>query len=130
MATCDMGFEHEEVIAAEPEPVIMEADPGPNEHDVEIAAIEAEASIEREKIWTEQAGLELQGEVAQLRGELAGMREVLDRLSPPEPEPEPVVIPIPDPGPVEEPEAVPGPPEVPEIKDSGGNKAGMWAGYR
>ena len=113
MAQCDLGYEHEgEPVPAEPEaePVVVE--PGPNENDVKIAEIEAAAGIEREKIWTEQRGLELESEVGELRGELRGMREALDRLAPPEPEaaPEPVVLPVPEPAPAPEPEAA-APPE-------------------
>jgi hypothetical protein len=129
MATCDMGYDHAEVIAEpEPEPVVVEA--GPNENDVAIAEIEAAASVEREKIYTEQRGLELEGEVERLRGELHGMRTVLETLAPPEPEPdpEPVVVPMPEPEPIAEPVA--GPPET--VKSGGGGKKGdgWWGNYR
>lgn len=130
MATCDMGYEHSEGQAvADPEPAPVVVDQGPNEHDVEIAEIEANASIERERIWTEQQELALQAENESLRGELRGIREILDRLQPPEPDPpsEPVVVPMPEPEPVIE--DAPPPPEgdkSPTEKSAGG----WWDGYR
>ena len=129
MAVCDMGHEHSEP-ASEPAPVAVEADPGPNENDVRIAEIDAAASIEREKLYTEQRGMELEADVQSLRGELRGMREVLDRLAPPEPEPivpEPVMMPVPDPEPEPGPAA---PPETEPRKDAGNKGGGWWGGYR
>lgn len=99
MATCDMGYEHSDPVP-EPEPVPVIAEPGPNENDVKIAEIEADARVETEKLWTGQRAQELESEVSALRGELRGMREVLDQFAPPEPVPaEPVVIPVPEPAP-------------------------------
>jgi hypothetical protein len=111
MATCDMGYDHDDVVP-EPEPVIVPVDPGPNENDVKIAEIEAGARIETERIWTEQQELALAAENESLRGELRGIRETLDRLTPSEPDPAPApeIIPVPEPGPV--PEPVPAPPEA------------------
>lgn len=128
MATCDMGYEHEEVVTPEPEAAPVVVEPGPNENDVKIAEIEAEARIETERIWTEQQELALAAENESLRGELRGIRETLDRLSPPEPEPEPepVVVPMPEPEP--EPEAVPAPPES-ESKPKANKKPGYWDNY-
>lgn len=132
MATCDLGYEHDETAepaaAAEP-PVIV--DPGPNENDVKIAEIEAAAGIEREKIWTEQQELALAAENESLRGELRGIRETLDRLVAPEPEPGPAEPPAPAPV-VVEPDPEPGPASPPETdKPSGGKKSGGWFdGYR
>ena len=103
MATCDMGYEHDEPVPAEapaPEPVVVES--GPNENDVKIAEIEAAASVEREKIWTEQQELALAAENESLRGEIRGIREVLDRLAPPEPEPAVVPIQVNDDAPAED----------------------------
>lgn len=95
-STC--GLTHEDA-APEEIPVPVPVENGPNENDVKIAEIEAKASIEREKIWTEQQEMALQAQNEELRGEIRGMREVLDRLVPsePEPEPEPVVVPVPSP---------------------------------
>lgn len=130
MATCDMGYEHTDpapVVDASPAPVVV--DQGPNEHDVEIAQIEAAASVEREKIYAQEADQELVAENERLRGKIAGMEEILARLAPPEPDPapEPVVVPMPDPEPA--PEDVPPPPEgdKPKSESSGG---GWWDGYR
>jgi hypothetical protein len=108
-ATC--GLEHEDAITeAAPEPVVV--DPGPNEHDVEIAAIQADTAVKVAKIETEQRDDDLRAEVEELRGEMRGMREVLDRLAPPAAaEPEPVVVPVPEPAPAPEPEAAT-PPEA------------------
>jgi hypothetical protein len=98
---------HEEPLpAAGPEPIVT--DSGPNEHDVEIAAIEADTAVKVAKIETEQRDDDLRAEVEELRGEMRGMREVLDRLAPPAPaEPEPIVVPVPEPAPAPEPEAAP-----------------------
>jgi hypothetical protein len=115
MATCDLGYEHEDAVA-EPEAVVIEADPGPNENDVKIAEIEAEARVETERIYAEEHDQDLAGEVERLRGEVDGMRTVLATLAPPEPaEPEPVVVPVPEPEPVTE-EAAAAPPETDEAK--------------
>lgn len=121
----ECGLAHD---AAEVEPAIVPVpvDPGPNENDVKIAEIEAAASIEREKIWTEQRALDLEGEVERQRGEIAGMREVLDRLVPEEPaEPEPIVIPVPDPEPVAE--AAPAPEPAPAEKHRAPAKKGIFS---
>lgn len=121
----ECGLAHD---AAEVEPAIVPVpvDPGPNENDVKIAEIEAAASIEREKIWTEQRALDLEGEVERQRGEIAGMREVLDRLVPEEPaEPEPIVIPVPDPEPVAE--AAPAPEAAPAEKHRAPAKKGIFS---
>ena len=96
MATCDMGYEHDEPVPAEApaEPVVVES--GTSDNDVRIAEIEAQASVEREKIWTDAQEAALAAENESLRGELRGIREVLDRLVPPETEAEtePAVVPI------------------------------------
>jgi hypothetical protein len=129
MANCDLGFEHDDVPVTEPEPDPVIVEPGPNENDVKIAEIEAGASIEREKIYTEQRGLELEGEVQRLRGEIEGMRTVLETIArpEPEPEPEPVVIPVPDAGPP--PDGPPPPPDNPPASGSK-KKDGYWGNYR
>lgn len=125
MATCDMGYDHAD--AAPPaEPEVVVADPGPNENDVRIAEIEAEARIEAERIWTEQQELALQAQNEELRGELRGMREVLDRLVPPEPaEPEPVVVETAV-TPAEPEEEASAPPEVGGDKKSAGSRKGFF----
>ena len=127
MGTCDMGYDHDDPAPApEPEADLVIIDQGPNENDVKIAEIEAAASVEREKIWTEQRGADLEQTVAELRGELTGMREVLDRLQPPEPpEPDPVVLPLPDP-PAPAPEPAPAPPPAAEPKASSKKSSGWW----
>jgi hypothetical protein len=117
MATCDMGYDHDEPVA-EPEPVVVPVDPGPNENDVKIAEIEAAASIKREEIWTEQQALSLEANTEELRGEIRGMREVLDRLVPPAPEPEPIVLPVPEPEPAPAEESVAPPIETAPKKET------------
>lgn len=112
----ECGTEHE---AAAPEvvPVPVPVDPGPNDNDVRIAEIEAAASIEREKLWNEQEKVELLAEVERQRGEISGMKEILDRLVPPVPEePEPTVIEVPPAAPVEEEGSVPDAPKPPTTK--------------
>jgi hypothetical protein len=126
MATCDMGYDHEETaVIPDAEPVVV--DPGPNENDVRIAEIQAAAQIESEKIWTEQQELALAAENESLRGELRGIRETLATLMPaePEPEPEPVVIPVPAAGPAED---VPGPPPTSAPKQEK-KSSGWWDNY-
>lgn len=128
MATCDMGYDHEETaVIPDPEPVVV--NPGPNENDVKIAEIEAEASIERERIWTEQQENELAQQNESLRGELRGIRETLATLIPPAPEipDEPVVVPVPAAGP-EEPVGAP-PETAPPIKSSK-STSGWWDDYK
>lgn len=128
MPTCDLGFEHQE---PEPEIIPVPVDSGPNENDVLIAEIEAAASIEREKIWTDQQALALEADREALRGELRGMREVLDRIAPPAPDPaeappapEPVIITQADDA---GPEAVAPPPDVEKKTQKKGS--GYWDGY-
>lgn len=129
MAVCDLGYDHPEpVIEADDDPAPVVVNPGPNENDVAIAQIEAAASIEREKIWTEQQALALEADREELRGELRGMREVLDRLAPPAPEaaaPPAVPVPVPVQPEPEETAAVPETGTRPPKKDSGG----FWNGY-
>lgn len=130
MHSCpDCGLAHDEpIIEAPAEQIITE--PPTSDNDVKIAKIEAEASVEREKIWTEQRGLDLEHEVGELRGELRGMREVLDRVAPepgPEPEPVPVVVEPPAPGP--EPE-VPLPPPAPGPGPEAKKQRGWWDDYK
>lgn len=129
MAVCDLGYDHSEPASdPEPAPAAVVVEPGPNENDVAIAEIEAAASIERERIWTEQQALALEADREELRGELRGMREVLDRLAPPAPDPAPAPAAVPVPAAVREPEAVDAPPETApaRAKKSGG---GFWDGY-
>ena len=96
----ECGLAHEDATpVAEPEPVVVET--GPNENDVEIAAIEAETAVKVAKIEADAVDDDLRAEVENLRGEMRGMREMLERLAPPEPEPEPVVVPVPEPAPAE-----------------------------
>lgn len=127
MATCDMGYDHEETaVIPDAEPVVV--NPGPNENDVKIAEIDAAASIERERIWTEQQELALAAENESLRGELRGIREMMATLMPSEPEnaDEPVVVQVPAAGP-EEPVAAPPETEPPKRESK---SAGMWDSYR
>lgn len=120
-----MGYEHEE---PEPEVIPVPVDSGPNENDVRIAEIEAAASIKREQIWTEQQALALEAEREELRGEIRGMREVLDRLVPPAPDPdstpaEPVIVTPP----ADIPEEVPAPADIEKKAPKKGG--GYWDGY-
>lgn len=126
MHSCpECGLDHEGAVA-EPEPVVVEAAPGPNENDVKIAEIEAAAEVETARIAADAVEDDLRAEVEQLRGEVRGMREVMDRLVPePQPEPEPVVIDTPPPAP--EPEAVAPPAETePKTKAAPERKRGFF----
>jgi len=130
MPTCDMGYAHDLEAAAEPVEVPVPVETGPNEHDVEIAAIEAEASVTREEIRAGVDVAEQETRIGALEGELRGVRETLDRLAPPAPEPEaePVVTVVPDPpAPVETgPAAPPETPPPPKQKKS----TGWWDAYQ
>lgn len=113
---------------SEPAPVVVES--GPNEHDVEIAEIQAGAQVETAKIYAAEDDAELRAEVERLRGQVTGMQSVLDRIAPPEPEPEPE----PEPAPVvvespAEPEGTPPPPETGGTKAGKANGGGFWDRY-
>lgn len=128
MATCDLGYDHEDPAPAIPEPVVVP--PPTSDNDVRIAEIQAEAEVELAEVraTTEIAEAEVMN--ARLEGRLRGIEETLDRLAPPEPpEAEPVVVPIaPPPPPVAEESASPVPDVVSPRK--GKDNSGWWAGYR
>jgi|ERR1700722_1555412 len=105
---CDHGIQ-----APEAEPVIIAPDPGPNDNDVKIAEIQAATEVAIQGQITERAAFDAETEMESLRGEMRGMREVLDRLVPPEPAPVPVPVPVPEPAPAE---PVAAPPETDEPK--------------
>lgn len=124
MATCDMGYDHGEP-AAEPPPPVVEV-PGTSENDVEIAKVHADAQVKTEKIWADQRDEELVARVAELEGQLTGMREALAAVAPPPPGPEPVIIPAPEPEPEPEPELPPADKSTPpEPKKQGSNIFGF-----
>ncbi len=113
----DCGLGHEPAIVEEP--VVVDVEPAADAA-VQIAAIEADrdVTIARVHAKTEEAWQE--SRVAELEGRLAGMAETLERLTPPEPEPVPVVIaepPAPEPI-VAEPVAEPPPVAEPAGKPS------------
>jgi hypothetical protein len=128
MPICDQGFEH---AAPEPEVIPVPVDSGPNENSVAIAEIEAAASIQREKLYNAGRDADLVLEVERQRGEITGMREILDRIAPPAPDPDEIPASVPvvvTPGPVGEmPEEVAAPADVEKKapKESGG----YWSGY-
>lgn len=128
MATCDLGYDHEDP-APEPEPVVVETAPGTSENDVAIAEINAATEVrlaqeatKREESWNESR-------VAELEGRVRGMQEVLDRLVPPEPAPEPEPEPVPVPVPVEPEDGTPAPPETKPEKSAGKSGGGWWGSY-
>lgn len=132
MHTCpDCGLAHETPIVApvaEPAPVVVEPAAGPNDNDVRIAEVTGATEIELAKIAAEQRALDLEEELARVKGERDGMRETLDALQPPVPEP--VVVPAPAPPPAPEPVPdVPLPPVTPIAKESK-KRRGWWDGYR
>lgn len=92
----DCGIEHEA-----PEPVVIEeaVDVEPvAEANVEIARIEADRDIKVAKIERGMMADEMEIRLAEVEGNLRGMREVLDALvNPPAPEPAPIVIEEPEP---------------------------------
>jgi hypothetical protein len=106
--TCaECGLEHEgaAIEVAEPQAEVV-VESGPNENDVKIAEVEAAAQVETAKIHAAEGDEEMRAELERLRGEMSGMREILDRLAPPEPEPEATVVVADPPAPEPEPEPV------------------------
>lgn len=98
----ECGIEHE---APEPEVVVEEAvDLEPvAEADVRVAEINADRDIKIAKIERGGAEDEMAVRLAEVEGNLMGMREVLDALmNPPQPEAAPVIIEEPAPAPEEE----------------------------
>lgn len=53
---------------------VIEAPPGPNENDVAIAKIEADARVKTEQLYAESRDQDLAAELERVRGELAGLR--------------------------------------------------------
>jgi len=124
MATCDLGYSHED---DPPAPVIIEQPPPvTSDNDVRIAEVEAEARVESDRIYAGARDVELVAEVERLRGKLAGMETVLATLAPADPAPAPAPAPAPIPVPV--PEPVTAPPEI-TPKQEGKKKSSMWDGY-
>jgi hypothetical protein len=102
MALCpECGLDHHPE-QHEPEPVVIDA--GPNDQAVKIAKIEAKASLEREKLYTEQEKARLDSEIAALRAENEALRNPVASevtIVAPETEPEPVVEVVGEPEPPE-----------------------------
>ncbi|MEU9022332.1 hypothetical protein [Actinomadura sp. NPDC048394] len=99
--------------------------------DVQVAEIEAARDVELARIDVEREEVWQEGRVARLEGELAGIRETLDKLTQPpaEPEPDPVVVEAPpEPAPEPEPAAAPAPAPEPE-QPKGKKKPGFWGPY-
>ena len=93
--------------------------------DVRVAEIEAEAAVELAKINAKvEAGWQ-EARVAELEGQVSGMREIIDRLAappePPEPEPAPAPAEPADDGP-------PPPAETTESKPAPEKKSKGWWG--
>jgi hypothetical protein len=130
---CGLGHESAaaELAAAEPAPVVVEP-AGPNENDVKIAEVNAAADVELATISAESRNADLEEENARLRGELAGMKDTLATLAPPEPAPAPPPVPVqlPEPAPAAL-DVAPPPPVSPAPEGKKGGKAtGWWDGYR
>ncbi len=112
----------------EPEAVEAEAVETVADAEVEIAKIQADTEVKLAKEATKREEMWQESRVAELEGEMKGMREILDKLMPePEPEPEPAPAPIV----VPEPEAAPAvePPPVAEEKPNAGKRksGGMFS---
>lgn len=96
---------------------------------VEIAEIEATRDVKLAQIsaGTEEAWRDAR--IAELEGQMRGMREMLDRLTPPAPEPDPEPVPVvvtePEPEPVPVGTA-PEPPPVVEPVTTKTKKASPW----
>lgn len=132
MTVCpDCGLDHHpeaieaaaEVEAAE---VIADGVEGAAQHearaDVEVAKVEAERDVEMARINAKvEAGWQ-EARVAELEGQVSGMREIIDRLTAPPPAPEPAPAPAVEPAGDEPPapEDKPAPPVPPK------KKSGWW----
>lgn len=113
---------------AETEPAVaeVEAVEVAADADVEIARIQADTEVKLAKEATKREELWQESRVAELEGQMRGMREMLEKLIPePEPEPEPAPVVITDP----EPEApiVDAPPAVEQPTRAGKKKGGMFS---
>ena len=128
----DCGLDHhpsEEVPEVQAAEVIADGAEGAAEHeakaDVRVAEIEAGAAVELAKINAKvEAGWQ-EARVAELEGQVTGMREIIERLTaPPEPPAEPPAAP-----PVEVIDDGPPPPdENPAPPKAAGKKSkGWWA---
>jgi hypothetical protein len=118
--TC--GLEH-----AVDEPIVAEV--AVTEATVKIAEIEAardvtlaKIDVQREEVWQE-------GRVAELEGQLRGIRQTLEQLVPPAPEPEPEPVPVvieapPEPAAAEP--AVEAPPITEPVKPNRKKGAAAW----
>lgn len=131
MAICpECGLDHHpheeapEVQAAE---VIADGAEGAAEHeahaDVRVAEIEAEAAVELARINAKvEAGWQ-EARVAELEGQVSGMREIIDRLTAP-PEPPAQTAPAPAPEVIEE--EAPPPAEKPAPPAPAKKSKGWW----
>lgn len=130
MTLCpDCGLDHhpeeaEAVAEAESAEVLAEGAEGVAHEeargDVRVAEIEAEAAVELAKIDAKvQAGWQ-EARVAELEGQVTGMREIIERLTaPPEPPAEPAPAPVTevvDDGPPPPDEKTAAPPKPPKSK--------------
>lgn len=122
----ECGLGHEAPLA-EPAaaPLVVEADPGPNENDVKIAEVEAAAAVELAELDAAARNVELEAELERVRGELAGVKETLATLTAPPPAPDPVPVVVPAPAP--DPEPVAPPPPGPAGPPPAEKKSGGWA---
>lgn len=105
---------------------------------VEIARIQAERDVKVEKLYTERATSDDQQRIAELEGEVAGLRQAVQALQAPataaalsgaldpepEPEPEPIVV-VPEPEPELPPVDVATPPES-TPPDKPAKRGGGW----
>jgi hypothetical protein len=119
----ECGLEH-----AVDVPVVVTEEPAGEvaEAAVAIAEIEAGRDVKLAQInaGTEEAWRDAR--IAELQGELNGMKEMLERLMPPEPEPVPVVVEAPpEAEPVVEEPGVEPPPPV-ETSPGRGRKKSTW----
>src|SRR2546430_15603827 len=87
MTICpECGFDRPDIVEV---PAETEAAETAADATVEIARIEADRDVTLAKVHAKTEESWQETRVAELEGKLAGMQELLDRLNPPEPHPEP-----------------------------------------
>lgn len=116
-----------EPAAAEPAAAETEAVEAAAEAEVEVAKVQAQRDIAIEKEFTKRAESEDRAEIEALRGEVRGLRELVETLKPAEPEPAPQPVPVVVEAPPE-PETAPAPEPVEESAPPAAEKksSGFW----
>jgi hypothetical protein len=112
--SCGLAHDGTIEVAPEPEPVPAETT---SANDVEIAKVEADAVVQLAKIDAKTEESEDKQRIAELEGEVRGLRETIAALTPPEPPPPPAPVIVGPPEPEPEPTDLPKADERPKPPD-------------